>query len=305
MADVDSYPRILSLFSGIGGLDLGVHRALRGLGFNPRTICYVEGEAFCCAALAAQMEAGTLDAAPIWGDVRTFDGCPWRGAVDLVVGGFPCQDLSVAGKQRGLVAGERSALWFEFARIIREVDPRWVFVENVPQLRAEKNFVPFLVSLAEAGFDACWTTLRAADVGAPHRRERVFILAHAPSARWQAPRQRRDKYARAESEARSGAVAHADRTRLEGWGEPEPRSPNQLPAWPPSPEDDAEWQRIIAEFPWLAPALESDVRRVVDGVPAWLDAAMRHRTDRLRALGNAVVPAQAAQAFLALYKDYS
>ena len=169
--------RVLSLFSGVGGLDLGVRMALPS-----RVVCYVEGEAYACAVLAHQMEEARLDAAPIWSDVTTFDGKPWRGRVDLIAGGFPCQDLSVAGKRAGIREGKRSGLWSEFARIIGEVEPRFVFVENVRGLAGDGLGV-VLSDLADLGFDAEWLCLRASEVGAPHRRERIFVLAYRDGGR--------------------------------------------------------------------------------------------------------------------------
>jgi DNA (cytosine-5)-methyltransferase 1 len=168
--------RVLSLFAGYGGLDLATHAAVR----DARTVCYVEREAFCVAILAARMEAGDLDAAPVWGDVSTFDGRPWRGAVDLVVGGFPCQDISPAGTGAG-IDGERSGLWREYARIVREVRPSYVFVENSAAL-AVRGLDRVLSDLAALGMDAEWDVWRASDVGAPHERARMFILARLPDA---------------------------------------------------------------------------------------------------------------------------
>jgi DNA (cytosine-5)-methyltransferase 1 len=164
--------RYISLFSGAGGLDLSVGLAMPGA----RCVCYCEREIGAARILAARMEDGSLEPAPIWSDVRTFPCKIFRGRVAGIVGGFPCTDLSAAGKRAG-ITGEHSGLWFEYLRIIREVRPRWVFVENVPAVIAFPAGGIVLGGLAEAGFDAEWTSLRASDVGAPHRRERVFILA--------------------------------------------------------------------------------------------------------------------------------
>lgn len=169
--------RYISLFSGVGGLDLAVKLALP----ESSCICYVEGEIPAAERLAARMQESSLDNAPIWSDVRTFDGFPWRGKVDGIIGGFPCQDLSVAGKRAGINDGERSGLWWEFLRIIREVQPSWVFIENVPGLLqfgnpdsdlesgdeedGEPTDWPFrnidavLGPLSEIGFDAEWLSL--------------------------------------------------------------------------------------------------------------------------------------------------
>lgn len=165
----------LSLFSGAGGLDLGAH--LVG-GF--RTVGYVEYDRYAQGVLMSRMRSGDLDDAPIFEDVRTFDGRRLRGLVDVVSGGFPCQDVSHAGKRAGLKDGTRSGLWSEFARIIRETECRGVLVENVRGLLSiddGRGFGRVLGDLAELGFDAEWFVLSAADVGAPHLRERVWVVA--------------------------------------------------------------------------------------------------------------------------------
>lgn len=120
---------------------------------------------------------GLLPTFPIWDDVRTFDGKPWRGIVDVVSGGFPCQDISSAGKGAG-IDGERSGLWREMARIIGEVRPQFAFVENSPMLTV-RGLGRVLGDLAEMGFDARWGVVSAASQGAPHKRERIWIAANA------------------------------------------------------------------------------------------------------------------------------
>jgi DNA (cytosine-5)-methyltransferase 1 len=164
--------RVASLFSGYGGLDLAIRRVLP----DARTVLYCEREGYAAAVLAARMEAGDLDPAPICTDIRELDGRAFRGVVDLVAGGFPCQDVSVAGKRAGL-EGERSGLWSEMVRVIRDMGPSLVYVENTPGLVTWLGRV--LGDLASLGFDAEWGVLGAADVGAPHQRDRLWILAHA------------------------------------------------------------------------------------------------------------------------------
>ena len=115
----------LSLCSGAGGIDLGLTIALPGY----RTVGHVERETYAAATLVARMEDASLDRAPVWDDVATFDGRPWRGAVDIVTAGYPCQPFSVAGKRRG--ADDPRHLWPHVARIIAEVEPPFVFLENV------------------------------------------------------------------------------------------------------------------------------------------------------------------------------
>lgn len=160
----------VALFAGYGGLELGIDAAFDGV----RTVCYVEREAYAASTLVARMEESSLDKAPIWDDVTIFDGRPWRGKVDIISGGFPCQPFSAAGKQKGMQ--DERWLWNDIARIIREVRPRWFVGENVPGL-VRLGLEPVLRSFAEMGYDVSWGAFRADEVGAAHRRERVFILA--------------------------------------------------------------------------------------------------------------------------------
>ena len=172
----------LSLFSGAGGGILG--SVLLGW----RTVCAVEYEPYAVAVLIQRQNDGVFPPFPIWDDVRTFDGRPWRGIIDVVSGGFPCQPFSVAGKQKA-DADERN-LWPETVRIISEVRPQFAFLENVSALLSvdgtdeRKYFGRILGDLAEIGYDAEWTVLGADDCGAPHRRKRVWILAHARSDKY-------------------------------------------------------------------------------------------------------------------------
>ena len=161
---------VLELFAGAGGGILG------GMLCGDRTVCAVEFDAYARSVLLARQADGTFPHFPIWDDVRTFDGRPWRGVVDGVSGGFPCQDISIAGKGAGL-DGERSGLWREMARIIGEVRPRFVLVENSPMLTL-RGLGTVLGDLASMGFDAEWGVLGANAIGANHKRERIWILAN-------------------------------------------------------------------------------------------------------------------------------
>ena len=168
--------RELALFAGAGGGILGG----RLLGW--RTVCAVELDAYARRVLLARQRDGHLEPFAIWDDVRTFDGEPWRGHIDVISGGFPCQDISVAGKGAGL-QGSRSGLWREMARIVREVGPRYVFLENSPMLTS-RGLDVVLGDLASMGYDARWGVLGARHVGAPHRRDRIWIAArHADAGR--------------------------------------------------------------------------------------------------------------------------
>ena len=163
--------RELALFAGAGGGILG------GILLGWTTVCAVELDDYCQRVLKQRQEDGHLPRFPIHGDVKAFDGDEWSGRVDVITAGFPCQPFSVAGKQRG-EADERN-LWPETIRVIREVGPRFAFLENVPGLLAHPYFGTILGELAEAGFNAEWTVLGADDCGAPHRRKRLWILAYA------------------------------------------------------------------------------------------------------------------------------
>ena len=178
MADLTSADgglRELALFAGAGGGILG------GKLLGWRTVCAVEWQPYAIAVLCQRQNDGILSPFPVWDDVRTFDGRPWRGIVDVVSGGFPCQDISAAGKRAG-IEGERSGMWKHMARVVCEVRPEWVFVENSPML-VSRGLGTVLRDLAEIGFDAAWTVLSAAELGAPHLRERIWIVAHAAGGR--------------------------------------------------------------------------------------------------------------------------
>lgn len=175
MADLtgaDGGLRELALFAGAGGGILG------GKLLGWRTVCAVERDAYAAQVLAQRQSDGCLEPFPIWADVQSFDGTPWRGIIDVVSGGFPCQDISCAGKGEGL-NGKRSGLWFEMARIIGEVQPRFAFIENSPML-VTRGLATVLADLDAMGFDAEWGCIGASAVGAPHKRERLWIVATHP-----------------------------------------------------------------------------------------------------------------------------
>ena len=159
----------MHLFAGAGG---GILADLL-LGHTP--VCAVEINAYCRNVLLARQRDGILPRFPIWDDVRTFDGRQWRGQVDCVSGGFPCQDISCAGKGKG-ITGERSGLWSEFARIIGEVQSTYVFVENSPML-VSRGLEVVLGNLSALGYDAKWGIVSAENVGAPHKRKRLWPVA--------------------------------------------------------------------------------------------------------------------------------
>lgn len=307
--DLGPYPRGLSLCSGIGGLDLGVELALP----DYRAVCYVERDEYCQRILEARMRDGGLADAHVWDDLTTFDGTEWNGRVDLVTAGFPCQPSSVAGKRRG-TADERW-IWPDIARIIREVGPRLVFLENVPGLLS-CGFGEVLGDLAEIGLDADWDVFSAAGIGASHIRQRVWILAYRRrfGVEWLQPK----RFAGGGHSPSAGTLCSAlgdtdghgfERTDL--LLQPRPPHPNHahafgasLPIFAPGPDGRREWQAILDHYPDLAPAVEKTsepfIRRMVDGHLIWVDPAGVYRKWRLRALGNSVVPLAAAYAFRTL-----
>lgn len=269
--------RELALFAGAGGGLLGSHL----LGWRP--ICGVEISDFCRDLLLARQRDGFLPRFPIWDDVRTFDGRPWRGLVDIVTGGFPCQDISSAGKRAGL-DGERSGLWWEYARIVEECEPAWVFIENSPDLRT-KGLDRVLGRLAELGFDAEWGVFAASDVGAPHRRKRMWILArHSDDQRHRDIAQHAEAPGHRPASAIDGAApggvvadAHGNLVRLQpGRGEPDGQGPDVAgePLW------------------WPVASIEG------------VDDGLADRMERTKATGNGQVPRVAALAFSELRRRF-
>lgn len=259
--------RELALFAGAGGGILG------GKLLGWRTICAVENEPYARDVLMARQNDGCLEAFPIWDDVRTFDGRSWQGIVDVVSGGFPCQDISAAGKGKG-IEGERSGLWREFARIIGEVRPSFVFVENSPMLTS-RGLGTVLGDLAALGFDTEYGVLGAHHSGAPHKRDRIWILA-CNSDRDSEPTQPvHDEAPRVPS-----LVADTDSAgRKQQW-------------WPVS--NAAKHKATKCRSWWK---FEPDVGRVAHGVAA--------RVDRLKCIGNGQVPAVAALAWETLIERFN
>lgn len=191
-----------SLFSGIGGLELGLEWG----GLGP-VLWQVEKDPFCRAVLAKHWPGAERHE-----DVRAASASVLR-PVDLICGGFPCQDISFAGRGAGL-EGERSGLWWEFARIVREMGPRFVVVENVAALRS-RGLDAVLGTLASLGYDAEWHSMRASDVGAPHLRNRVFVLAYA-HGHGPVESQRREQGERRRARDGGETMAHTERDGLQG-----------------------------------------------------------------------------------------
>jgi len=162
--------------AGYAGISLGLKRVIPNL----RIIAYSEIEAFACANLVAKMEAGYLDTAPIWTDLKTFPSTAFHGKVDLLVGGYPCQPFSAAGKRQE--ADDPRHLWPYIRDAIRLIQPRYCFFENV-EGHISLGLSTVISDLEEDGYKTTWGIFSAEEVGAPHRRKRVFILAQSKSSR--------------------------------------------------------------------------------------------------------------------------
>ena len=266
-----------SLFAGIGGIDLGLERA------GMECQWQVEIDPYCRKVLAKH-----------WPDTERFAdvkavGKHNLGSVDLIAGGFPCQDVSLAGKRTGIKEGTRSGLWFEFHRIICELRPRYVFVENVPGILVD-GMGRVLGDLAASGYDAEWQVLSAADVGAPHLRKRVWIVAYpdrdefmesegSQGGRVQARPvgKNRKKVGRGRTfdSGQEGGLADATGERMERRGS----AAIEEPEVSLRPEILGRHRPAQGAEIW---STEPGMGRMAHGVP--------RRVDRLKALGNAVVP---------------
>src|SRR3990167_2169311 len=160
----------LDLFSGIGGNTIALNEYIK-------TIAYCEFDRHAQGVLLSRMRSGAIEPAPIWDDIKTLTSKQFSSPIDIIVGGFPCQDISVAGKQEGIKLGNRSGLFYEIIRLIKELRPTFVFLENVPGIRT-RGLGVVLQELTKAGYDCRWTMLSASSVGANHKRERWFLLAY-------------------------------------------------------------------------------------------------------------------------------
>lgn len=263
--------RELSLFAGAGGGILGGHL----LGW--RTVCAVEWEPYPASVLMQRQNEGFLPPFPIWDDVQSFRGESWRGLVDVVSGGFPCQDISSAGKGTG-IDGERSSMWYHMLRIIREVEPEYCFIENSPHLRT-KGLVTVLQGLAEAGYHAAWGVLSAKDCGANHERKRMWIVGKRTASNSNLHSESigtiNGEAQRMQSTPKTAAdpdLSQCQGRWLSSRGESEDTNPGLVSWWETTPE----------------------LHRMDDGVAFGVD--------RLKAIGNGQVPICAAVAFSRLAK---
>ena len=280
----------LALFAGAGGGILGGHL----LGW--RTICAVEWEPYPASVLISRQNDGILPPFPVWDDVQTFDGKQWRGRVDVISGGFPCQDISCAGKGAG-IDGDRSSMWGHMARIIGEVRPRKVLVENSPML-VGRGLARVIGDLAKMGYDAEWCVLGAVDAGAPHKRDRIWLMGNTNNNGLPAPEVRESTAAgshgspsgeKQAGQSTGSGEQHeelADSTSIRQQGQVEHERPIHQ-----EEDQDRKADRFIysseAGRPWWI--TEPNVGRVAHGVAA--------RLDRLKAIGNGQVPAVAELAW--------
>lgn len=225
----------LDLFSGYGGISIALCKWVR-------PIAYCENDKYAQGILLSRMSEGKLPKAPIWDDIKTFPSENFAGKTDIVYGGFPCQDISLAGHGKGL-DGEQSSLFFELCSVVEKIKPAFIFLENVPAIRT-RGLLQVILQLTNLGYDCRWTSVSAASVGAPHLRKRWFLLAHS--------------------------IHHSMCRRHRS-------SQKEIFAGGTSPIDASRWET------------EPRMGRVANG--------SANRVDRIKALGNGVVPAQAQIAF--------
>mgnify|MGYP007083425620 CR=1 FL=1 len=257
----------MDLFSGIGGITIALSEFVR-------PVAYCEIDPYCQSVLLQRMSEGNLPKAPIWDNIRTLSAKELP-RIDIIFGGFPCQDISIAGRQKGL-EGERSGLVFEILRLIDETKPPFVFLENVPNIRT-KGAERVCKELSERGYDCRWCNLSASDVGARHKRERWFLLAHSTSQRCYKRTskgiQSEGKTGKHEKLGNNGS--EISNSQCEGLYEGHEHQTRQTTRY--------SW---VEQANWAALA---NVCRVVNALP--------HRVDRIKALGNSVVPLQVKTAF--------
>lgn len=276
--------RALDLFSGIGGLSLALSDYVE-------TVAYCENDRHAQAVLFSRMETNELDKAPIWDDIKTLNRSELEragiGDISIIIGGFPCTDTSNAGRRAGL-AGKHSGLFFEIVRLAREIQPQYLFIENVAGLR-KRGLDEVLTRLAEIGYDCRYTFLSAADIGAPHKRERFFLLARKKTDRTEAGRTHPQQ---TEISASQGRL-HYDNRRPQNFqlANSSHKGLEERLTW------ETEKQQTTIRSggdggngrrpkDW---STEPRIRRVGHGIPM--------RVDRIKRLGNAVVPLCARIAF--------
>lgn len=278
----------LDLFSGIGGLSIALSEWVK-------PIAYCEIDTYCQGVLLSRISEGRLPrpSTGIWDDIKTFDGSVFKKSIDIMYGGFPCQDISVAGRGKGL-EGERSGLFFEIMRLAKEIKPPFIFLENVPAITS-RGGLRVVREIAEMGYDCRWCVISAASVGAYHKRERWFLLAHSKHAR---PYGSEIDRSTTESVSDSqkgkntaeqfegvdfaGNVADSSSMRCD-------KRPSEAIYSQRETEQHEKFGNDSSKIFNYWKDIEPPVCGVADGIP--------HRVDRIKGLGNAVVPQQAKEAF--------
>lgn len=256
----------LDLFTGYGGITLALKDFVK-------PIAYVEIEEYAQKIIANRMADGSLPRAPIFGDVKNIEGSP--GDCDIIYGGFPCQDISVAGNGKGL-EGERSGLFYEVVRLTKEIRPTFVFLENVPAIRT-RGLEQIIKEFTSLGYDCRWTMLSAESVGAPHKRERWFLLAHDNGIEL---RQQPERKQRGLGSPFAELVMEK-RITTDSNGEPEKL--RQTKEW----GHHSFYKRIM----------ETNSSNYIASFFCGVDDGCTFRLDRIKALGNGVVPLQVLKAF--------
>ncbi len=249
----------LDLFSGIGGMSVALSEWIK-------PIAYCEIDHYCQGILLSRIASGELKNAPIWDDIKTLEWTRFsRGYVDIIFGGFPCQDISIAGHGKGL-EGERSGLFFEIMRLAKEIKPLFIFLENVPALTS-RGGLRVVKEITEMGYDCRWCVISAASIGALHHRERWFLLAYSQHFRLPTS----ETLESTEKTIRDNSQRSKESIQSKGGSSQGMLSTNL------SLRSQESWET------------KTPICGVGDDVP--------FRVDRTRALGNAVVPQQAKEAF--------
>lgn len=301
----------LAICAGVGGLELG-------MGFifpSSRIICYIEREPYAASVIVERMETEGLHKAPIWDDVRTFPSRKFVGKVDFITAGFPCTPFSKAGKQQGI--DDERWLWEDIESIINTLEPKYIFLENVPEITS-RGFDRVLATMAKSGYDVQWSCLKASSVGAPHKRDRIFVLGFRPEWLHQLTNSMRDGFSRFTNEENSERITregimegdvskcygedvtdskcesqqrrgisreiHGKEKENQGKNGSKQRNP------PIDSSPDVTKSNSQRSLSWWE--IEPPICRVDDG--------LAYRMDRLRTLGNGVVPLQAAYAYSSL-----
>ena len=270
---------VLSLCTGYGGIERGLELA----GFEHRVVAHVEIESFAITNLVAKMEAGQLDAAPIWSNLKTLPVDCFRDRVDILTGGYPCQPFSAAGKRKG--KDDPRHLWPYIHDIIRAIRPVRCFFENV-EGHISLGLREVIEDLEGLNFKTAWGIFSASEVGAPHQRKRVFILANANSSRQlQSQGSESEQWRWTGNSGQEGTMANSDSFSLQGVRSNEHQEGRQR-------QEEKPTGLCSGTEIW---DVEPNVGRVAHGISK--------RMDRLKGLGNAIVPQLAMQIGLAIKKE--